>query len=205
MTILALVRHGRTQWNDEVRMQGQTDIPLSGPGYDQVKDNVGHALNPELAGMYWMSSPLKRARTTAGLVCGFAPPLEARLMEMNWGVWEGRTLTEIREEQGAKLQANEDRGLDFRPTGGESPREVQERLQQWMAELAGTRPAVAAVCHKGVIRAVMALAYDWDMKGKAPVKLDWTAAHLFDLDADGHPHPRKMNVALGHSDIRAGQ
>ena len=205
MTILALVRHGRTQWNDEVRMQGQTDIPLSEPGYNQVKDYVGHALNPELAGMYWMSSPLKRARTTAGLICGFAPPLEDRLMEMNWGDWEGQTLTGLREELGPALQANEDRGLDFRPPGGESPREVQRRAKQWMAEITGKRPAFAAVCHKGVIRAVMALAYDWNMMGKAPVKLDWTAAHLFDIDAEGHPHPRKMNVALGHSDNQVGQ
>jgi broad specificity phosphatase PhoE len=198
MTLLALIRHGRTAWNDEVRMQGQTDIPLSGAGYQQIKDNIGPALNPRLAGLYWMSSPLKRARTTAGLLCGFAPPLDERLVEMNWGTWEGRILVELREELGPELQANEDRGLDFRPEGGESPREVQARVIDFMAEKTGQRPGIAAVCHKGVIRAVMALAFNWDMMGKPPVKLDWTRAQIFEIDSDGRPHPFDMNVPVGH-------
>ncbi|MBT3789943.1 MAG: histidine phosphatase family protein [Alphaproteobacteria bacterium] len=197
MTRLALIRHGRTAWNDEVRMQGQTDIPLSDAGYLQIRDHIGVALNPELAGFYWMSSPLKRARTTAGLLCGFAPPLEPALMEMNWGDWEGRTLADLRAELGPALQENEDKGLDFRPAGGESPRDVQQRLKSWMSDIAGTRPGITAVCHKGVIRAVMALAYNWDMMGKAPVKLDWTSAHIFELDRDGSPRPWKMNVPVG--------
>ena len=197
MTRLALIRHGRTAWNDEARMQGQTDIPLSDAGYQQLLNDIGPALNPKLAGLYWVSSPLKRARTTAGLLCGFAPPLEPRLMEMNWGDWEGKTLAALRQEPGQDLQANEDRGLDFRPTGGESPREVQHRLKSWMAEIAETRPGIAAVCHKGVIRAVMALAYNWNMMGKAPVKLGWSCAHIFDIAPDGTPHPYKMNVSVG--------
>jgi 2,3-bisphosphoglycerate-dependent phosphoglycerate mutase len=198
MTILALVRHGRTEWNAQNRMQGQTDIPLSEAGFEEIRAAVGAALNPKLAGMYWVTSPLKRARTTAGLLCGFAPPVEPRLMEMNWGNWEGQTLSEIRADQGEALQANEDKGLDFRPVGGESPREVQQRMASWMQEITGTRPAIAAVCHKGVIRAVMARSYGWDMMGKAPVKLDWTAAHLFQLDRAGEPTPLEMNIPLGH-------
>jgi broad specificity phosphatase PhoE len=197
MTRLALIRHGRTPWNEEARMQGQTDVPLSNAGYQQIKEDVGTALNPELAGLYWFSSPLKRARTTAGLLCGFAPPLEDRLMEMNWGEWEGKTMPDLRHELGSDLQANEDRGLDFRPTGGESPREVQQRVKSWMADICETRPGVAAVCHKGVIRAVMAMAYNWDMMGKAPVKLNWACAHIFDIAPEGTPHPNKMNVPVG--------
>ncbi len=91
MTQLVLIRHGRTAWNEEERMQGQTDVPLSDAGYQKIIQDVGSALNPALSGMYWISSPLKRARTTAGLICGFAPPLEPALLEMNWGAWEGRT------------------------------------------------------------------------------------------------------------------
>jgi broad specificity phosphatase PhoE len=197
MTRLVLIRHGRTIWNIDGRMQGQTDIPLSADGWQEIRDNVARGLNPRLSGYAWVSSPLKRARSTAGLLCGYAPPLAPELMEMDWGDWEGQTLTALRREHGAALQANEDRGLDFQPPGGESPRLVQQRLKTWMAGIYGSKPGIAAVCHKGVIRAVMALAWDWDMMGKPPVKLDWTAAHIFDIDADGQPYAVEMNVPVG--------
>lgn len=199
MTRIAFIRHGRTPWNAEGRMQGQTDIPLSDEGHAEIKATGAAGLNPVLAGYAWITSPLKRARTTAALLCGYAPPHDAALTEMNWGDWEGRTLASLREELGDELQANEDKGLDFRPVGGESPREVQDRIRAWMAKVHGTKPAIAAVCHKGVIRAVMAMAHDWDMMGKPPVKLDWTAAHLFDVAGDGTPHPVAMNVPIARN------
>ena len=108
-------------------------------------------------------------------------------------------MADIRALQGLAFQAYEEKGLDFRPTGGESPRDVQDRMKTWMSSIAGTRPGIAAVCHKGVIRAVMALAFDWDMMGKPPVKLDWAKAHIFQLNKTGHPRPLQMNVPLGHS------
>ena len=49
------------------------------------------------------------------------------------------------------MSENEAAGLDFRPAGGESPRDVQDRLLPW---LAGLRGPTVAVTHKGVIRAL---------------------------------------------------
>jgi probable phosphoglycerate mutase len=196
MTRLALIRHGPTAWNAAGRLQGRSDTALSPAGHAELAARGDGGLNPRLAGYYWLASPLRRARLTATLLCGFAPPLEPRLIEMDWGDWEGRTLAEIRAEIGPALQRNEDRGLDFRPPNGESPRDVQDRLRPWLAELAAQRPAVVAVSHKGVIRALMAGAYQWDMMVRAPVKLDWARAHIFDIAADGGLTPVEMNVAI---------
>jgi probable phosphoglycerate mutase len=69
------------------------------------------------------------------------------------------------------MAANEARGLDFRPPGGESPREVCARLQALLAELAADPQPVVAVCHKGVIRAALVLATGWDMRSKPPLRL----------------------------------
>jgi probable phosphoglycerate mutase len=44
-----------------------------------------------------------------------------------------------------------------------------------------------AITHRGVIRVVLAAATGWDMLGKPPVKLDWRAAHFFELDERGRP------------------
>ncbi len=199
MTLLALIRHGATVWNAEGRVQGHTDTPLSTEGHAEVAARAAGGLNPALSGYYWVSSPLRRARLTATLLCGFAPPCEPRLLEMSWGHWEGRKLAELREELGAEMRANEDRGLDFKPDGGESPREVQTRIRPWLVEIAARRPAVAAVTHKGLIRAVMAWAHDWDMTGKPPVKLDWSRAHIFRIAPDGNPEPAAMNVEIGRA------
>jgi probable phosphoglycerate mutase len=87
-------------------------------------------------------------------------------------------------------------GLDFKPPGGESPRDVQARLQPLLAEIAAAGRPVGAVTHKGVIRAMLALATGWDMRGAAPFHLDWRAAHLFELDREGRPAPLRLNLAL---------
>jgi probable phosphoglycerate mutase len=94
------------------------------------------------------------------------------------------------------MAANEDRGREFRPAGGESPGDVIARLKSWLAEVAADGTPTVAVTHKGVIRAVMALAFDWDMLGKPPARLDWTCVHLFTLAPDGTPAPREMNLPL---------
>jgi probable phosphoglycerate mutase len=53
-----------------------------------------------------------------------------------------------------------------------------------------------AVSHKGVIRAVLALATGWTMEGDAPVRLRWDRLHLFALDTDGTPRVARLNIEL---------
>jgi probable phosphoglycerate mutase len=193
MMRLALLRHGVTDWNRERRLQGRADVPLSAAGAAAM---AGLRLPRQLDGARIYCSPLQRARQTAALLGCAEPIVEPRLIEMDWGDYEGRTIAELRAGFDAPLAANEARGLDFRPPGGESPREMQHRLRGWLAEVAlGDRPAVA-VTHKGVIRALLALAYDWDMTGRQPLKLDWSRLHGFDLARDGSLHPGPYNIAL---------
>jgi probable phosphoglycerate mutase len=191
MTELALLRHGATDWNAAGRMQGRRDVALSEAGRAAL---AGLRPPPEVAGFEWLSSPLVRAVETAELLSGQSPALEPRLVELDWGEWEGLTLPELRAAH-PEMAANEDRGLDFQPPGGESPRQVQQRLRPLLAELAGGPPAVA-VTHLGVMRAIMALAYDWPMLGRPPLELGRHSLHLFSLDADGRPRPGGPSLAL---------
>jgi 2,3-bisphosphoglycerate-dependent phosphoglycerate mutase len=115
---------------------------------------------------------------------------------MAWGEWEGRSLAELRAELGQSMAAAEAKGLDFRPPGGESPRDVQHRVAPLLAEIAHAGRPVAAITHNGVIRAVLALATGWDMLGKPPHRLSWSAAHVFRLDSDGNPGVERLNLPL---------
>ena len=90
---------------------------------------------------------------------------------MNWGRFQGRRLAGLRAEMPGAMAANEARGLDFRPPGGESPREVCARLRAFLVERAADPRPVVAVCHKGVIRAALVLATGWDMRGRPPMRL----------------------------------
>jgi len=124
--------------------------------------------------------------------------IDERLMEMDWGTWEGRTLADLRADPAAEMAAREALGLDLRPPGGESPRDVQGRLLAWLAELAPTAPHAIVVTHKGVIRAALALATGWEMRCKPPVRLDWECAQHFAFDPSaGRLTLVAANVELG--------
>jgi probable phosphoglycerate mutase len=195
MTIrLALIRHGPTAWNAEGRMQGRADIPLSDAGRAAVRAWQPH---PSWLRARWYTSPLGRARETAALLGVAEATVDPRLTEMDWGTWEGQRLEDLRDVLGPRMQALEDRGLDFRPEDGESPRDVQARLRPWLAALAADPGPAVAVTHKGVIRALFAQAHGWDMLGPSPVTLGWDdVAHVFAVAADGAVTPVAMNRPL---------
>ena len=118
---------------------------------------------------------------------------------MAWGTWEGRTINELRTTLGDAMTENEARGFDFRPEGGESPRDVLDRVRPWIDEVAKQETDTVAVTHLGVIRVVMAAAFDWNMLGKPPVKIRPATAHLFDI-TPGTIRVREMNVSLQSAD-----
>lgn len=194
MTLVALIRHGPTDWNAAGRIQGHADRPLSSAGRTTV---AGWSLPGEIAHFLWASSPLRRAVETAGLLGAPLPvATDARLIEMDWGEWEGERLGDLRARLGDTLAANEAQGLDFRPAGGESPRDVQHRAGEWLAAVAATGHPHVAVTHKGVIRAVYAAATGWDMTADPADRLDWTSAHLFRVDPSGRPAIVRLNLPL---------
>lgn len=179
---LLLLRHAATAWNLEKRVQGQIDQPLCDTGRQALN---ALRLPPELRQWRWYSSPLQRARETARLLGIDEPRLEPALIEMSWGDWEGEILKPLRKRLGAVMRDNEARGIDFCPPGGESPRQVQVRLQPWLKEIAGGGGNSAAVAHKGIIRCIYALATGWDMRGECPVDFAWDALHQFELTPVG--------------------
>jgi probable phosphoglycerate mutase len=192
MTSLLLLRHGPTAWTREHRLQGRADVPLDEAGRETVR---GWRLPPDLRDRLWCTSPLTRCMDTLVLL-GLDGAVWPGLVEMDWGRWEGRTLAELRAEPAQALDAMEARGLDLQPPGGESPRAVQARLKPLLQEVGGLGRPVGAVTHKGVVRALLALALGWDMREPEPVRLAWDAVHMFQVDADGTPRVERLNLSI---------
>jgi len=193
MTLLAVVRHGPTEWNVIGRVQGRTDVPLDEAGVEEVRRWV---VPPEFDGFAWVCSPLARTVETARILSGGEVSRDARLIEMDWAAWEGASLASLRAELGDLMRAWEEKGLDFKAPGGESPREVQARIAPFLLEVAARGEGTVAVTHKGVIRALYALATGWDMSGKPAHKLHDSCLHLFRLEADGTPAAERLNIPL---------
>lgn len=176
MEIVA-IRHAPTLWNEEKRLQGRSDVPLSPNGRAKALQwRISRGWDAYLL----FCSPLLRARQTADLLFPEKNKrFDDRLVEMDFGSWEGKRLADLRMES-PEARAREDKGLDFSAPGGETPREVQKRLLSFLVEVKS--PAVL-VTHKAVIRALYSLATGWKMMGKPPHKLADHCARIFSWES----------------------
>ena len=87
---LYLVRHGKTVWNAENRLQGRTDIELNEEGITAAKELGEKLKNVNFDRIY--SSPLKRAFHTAELIRGNRNVeiiKDDRLQELSFGIYDG--------------------------------------------------------------------------------------------------------------------
>ena len=194
MTELIVIRHAPTPWNRMKRLQGRSNIALDAAG--RAIALQWRAVAQEWATWQILSSPLQRARETAALLFPQAAiRIEPRLTEKDFGNWEGKTLHDLRAQPGGDAAQRELLGLDFHAPGGESPRQVQARLQPLLVELS-LGPDSVAVAHKAVLRALYALATGWDMLAKPPQKIHANCAHHFRLAAGGRIEVVRINLPL---------
>lgn len=158
-----LLRHGQTAWNIEGKIQGKTDIPLNETGLVQAKC-LAEGMKPvTLCAIY--SSPLLRARQTAEYLAeakGLSVRLLPELCEVDFGLWEGKSWTEIEETFPEDFRRWEENPAEGMPTGGESREACQKRCQlaveQIKKETAAfaclretTNLAAAIVAHGGIL------------------------------------------------------
>ncbi|MDH3469222.1 MAG: histidine phosphatase family protein, partial [Gammaproteobacteria bacterium] len=173
-------------------IQGRSDISISESGRSSAEAWI---LPDDMRKARWFSSPLLRARQTASIL-GIRCKADDRLIEMSWGEWEGESLCNLRDRYGESMTQNESLGLDFYPPGGESPRMVQDRIKPWLEFVGNLNYPVGAVTHRGVIRAVTALATGWDMTGKELHKLRPGTCRQFCISATGLPVLLQPDISL---------
>ncbi len=160
---LYFIRHGETDWNAVQRYQGQTDIPLNDKGRGQAARNgrtLGARLGHEAATLDYVASPLSRASETMRIArreMGLAPDdfrRDERLMEQNYGHWEGQLWAELPRIDPEGYKAREADKWNWQPRGGESYAMLAERIAGWLEEI--DRDCVVAA-HGAVSRALRSL------------------------------------------------
>lgn len=128
MIVFSLIRHARTRWNLEKRLQGRTDLPLCPQGEADARTWA-----ERLAGLCFdriLTSPLARAGQTAKIIgdrLEIETVIDEDLAEQDFGLWEGRTIKELRRSCPDELARLESLGWEFRPPQGESRTQVLTR------------------------------------------------------------------------------
>ena len=147
---LYVARHGQTTWNVENRVCGLTDVPLTDVGIAQAKDMAQAAQSLGLTAI--LCSPLSRARHTASFAaeqCSLDVTIEPRLIEQNYGIFEGRDGLDPGFLSNKRLFAT-------RYPGGESHMDVAARVYPLLNELKERcrTENILLVCHGGVCRVI---------------------------------------------------
>lgn len=150
--MLIVVRHGRTAANAAGVLLGRADPPL-----DEVGEQQAAAVAERLADLgvvRVVSSPLVRARATAGAIAaaaGVDVEVDERWVEVDYGALDGVPLADVPPELWGRWRAEP----EFAPEGGESLASVAARVGAACEDLWAEAAAapVVAVSHVSPVKA----------------------------------------------------
>lgn len=190
MQTVLLVRHGETTWNRHGRVQGWAPSRLTGRGRRQA-EAVGRAIAEEYDVEVIHASDLRRSRETAELMAGAvgAPvELDAGWRERDFGAYQGLPYDRLFDRFPAlSVTHSGAEALEHRPEGGESYREMRERvLAAWrgLTEAGGGTRIV--VTHGGPLYAVLGRLKGLDaVESLTDVEVDNCAVNEVRLHAGG--------------------
>lgn len=203
-----LWRHGRTAYNNELRLQGQVDIPLDDVGRWQARTaaaTLAAACHPTRI----VSSDLQRARATAQYLADLVDlpvELDPRLRERSFGQWEGLSREEI-VERWPDDHAAWIRGEEPARAGAETRGAVASRVGPALAEhlgKLGPGETLVVVSHGAAITLALTHLLDLDPETwRGLAGLD--NAHWSELHASAsHARPRWRLVRHNVGPLVAG-
>jgi|SRR5690606_24809367 len=186
MVTIFLLRHGETAFNaDGNRYCGRTDIALTKKGLEQAERMWALLKDFHFDKIY--SSPLQRARTTAGIASGTPEnvTVDERLIEIDFGNWEGKRSEEfIAEDPEAWDNWLSDPAQHQAGRTGESGETVLKRLHSFYQELVDRYDGqtILVVAHNGVNRLFMASQLGMPLKNYRKIVQENSALTLITLD-----------------------
>jgi alpha-ribazole phosphatase/probable phosphoglycerate mutase len=185
-TLIDLIRHGEPEGGK--RYRGQIDDPLSETGWQQMWDAVGE----QAPWQQIVTSPLSRCYAFAtALAERHALPLavDARLMEIGFGAWEGRTAEQLRAEDPEQIARFYHDPIHARPAGAEPLEAFRARVAEGFHALSNTYAGqrVLVVCHAGVMRAVVAQVLNAPLEAIYRIDVAYAAITRIRLDGERPP------------------
>ena len=152
--MIVFARHGQTAPNREGLVLGRADPELTEEGHRQAA-LLAAAMSTEPVTAV-LTSPLVRARQTAealGAACGLPVAVDDRLLEIDWGTWEGRSAAQLAQSDVERWKADKGTAPE-----GESLDSLSHRVESFCTEQLGGDGLVVAVSHVSPIKAAAAWA-----------------------------------------------
>lgn len=156
--MIVFARHGQTAPNRDGLVLGRADPELTEEGQRQAA-LLGAALGGEPVKAI-VTSPLVRARQTADVIaaaCGVPVTVDERLVEIDWGTWEGRPAGSLAVADVDRWKAD-----DGTAPEGESLDSLSGRVEAFCVEALDREGLVVAVSHVSPIKAATAWALGVD-------------------------------------------
>ena len=187
MTRIYLLRHGETSWNAAGnRYCGRTDLPLSVDGRAQARAAANALATVPLDAIY--VSPLMRSRETGELVAKARPlpvTTDPRLIEIDFGRWEGLTGEEIaRADRTGRTAWLHDPTSVRAGRTGETGQEVSQRLLELFSEIAATHSesSIAVIGHNTANRLYVAASLGAPLASYRRISLDNASISVAELE-----------------------
>jgi alpha-ribazole phosphatase/probable phosphoglycerate mutase len=191
-----LLRHGQTQWNAEGnRYCGRTDIPLTETGIQQAQ-KVRHQLADVVVDAIY-SSPLMRAHHTAKIAGGDRTVIcDGRLIEADFGKWEGKTKEQFIEEDPAAWKSWQENPMTSKAgVTGERAADIIRRVDEFFRDMLVKHPQgnILVVGHNGINRIYLAYKLGMEVKYYRRIVQENSAITMFTLDANGEINLKLLN------------
>jgi broad specificity phosphatase PhoE len=186
VTVFHLLRHGEHVLRGRVLAGRTPGVGLSGRGRAEIAAVAERLAEERIAAL--CSSPLQRARETAEIVAGKLDlPIQYRedVIELDFGEWTGLTFDAVRADERWHLWST-CRSIATVP-GGESMRQVQERVVKALFELRQSHPdgTVVVVSHGDVIRAALLFALGMPLDFYSRIEVGLASISTVQIDASG--------------------
>ncbi|HEX6383068.1 MAG TPA: histidine phosphatase family protein [Anaerolineae bacterium] len=155
---LLLARHGHAEANRPWTFLGRTDSPLSARGQAQSEALAAALAQVEINAVY--TSPLQRAWQTADVIAaphGLRPIADGRLIEQDFGAWEGLSLEEVKAQYAGDVAAWQQDALRYGPTEGENLDQLAARVSGFCDDVRQLHAAatVLVVAHGAVLNTLL--------------------------------------------------
>ena len=154
MKTVIMVRHGQSESNVKKTFTGQLNALLTQTGREQAL-RMAQYLDKYRIDKIYVSSLERAVETAQPIALRQNCPVEKRdeLMEINSGLWQGLTFTEIAEKYPQTYEAwRENIGLAT-PDGGETCKQLYDRVTAFFKKvLEAPEETVCLVCHATPIR-----------------------------------------------------
>lgn len=195
-----MIRHGETALNAKGCYYGRTDAVLSEKGISQAR--YLKEILKEISFDYIVASPLVRAYNTAQIVMEEREQEifgDRRLMEQDFGIFEGMTYKEIQNTYPKELDAWNEEFSTYRIPKGESFADVRSRAEDFLRDIPSGRESkgekMLIVAHKGTLGHLLAAMLKLPLDGYWNFVFEQGCYSVVDLE-DGYAIIRKLNASI---------